>query len=73
MKRFFGVFVLTPGEQRVFILGVLLLMLVVFVVHKRRAEHEKSGHEISAAATPTLTSPSVPPAAEDPDDVGPEE
>jgi len=35
MKRFFAMFVLTPGEQRVVIFVVLALVIGIFIKHHR--------------------------------------
>ncbi len=42
MKRFFAMFVLTPGEQRVIIFVVLALVIAVFIKNHREMSLERS-------------------------------
>jgi hypothetical protein len=54
MKRLFGIFVLTPAEQRVVILVVLLLVAFAWFKHQRDLSYE-SAPPSSAAAAPVIS------------------
>ena len=56
MKRFFGVFVLTPAEQRLIIFVVLLLVAIAWFKHQR-ALHSNAAAHFTPAPTPTLSPP----------------
>lgn len=58
MKRFFGVFVLTPGEQRLIIFVILLLVAVAWVKHERNLQNPAMSQLApSASPTPQATTP----------------
>jgi hypothetical protein len=62
MKRFFGVFVLTPAEQRLIVFVILLLVAVAWFKHQRNLENAvrpEPTPEISA--TPQGAAVSSPP------------
>ncbi|HWM23294.1 MAG TPA: hypothetical protein VNP98_00595 [Chthoniobacterales bacterium] len=42
MKRFFAMFVLTPGEQRVVVLAVLMLLGWTWLKHQQEVRRETS-------------------------------
>ena len=52
MKRSFGIFILTPAEQRVVIFVVVLLLAFAVFKRQRDLKHE------SASRAPSLHSPS---------------
>lgn len=54
MKRLLGVFALTPAEQRLIILVVLLLVAFAWFKHQRDLSYE-SAPLSSAAATPVIS------------------
>jgi hypothetical protein len=62
MKRFFGVFVLTPAEQRLIIFVIVLLVAVAWFKHQRNVQNPvrfEPTPEISA--TPQGAAVSTPP------------
>jgi hypothetical protein len=52
MKRFFGVFVLTPGEQRLIIFVILLLVAVAWVKRERNLQNSRMP-QLAPSASPT--------------------
>jgi hypothetical protein len=56
MKRFFGVFVLTPAEQRLIILVILLLVAVAWFKHHRNLQNAPLPQPASTAS-PTAPEP----------------
>jgi hypothetical protein len=56
MKRLFGIFSLTPAEQRVVIFVVLLLVAVAWFKHQRDLSYESASP--ATAAAPPVISPS---------------
>ena len=61
MKRFFAMFVLTPGEQRVVIFAVLALVIGIFVKHHREMS-------LKDTPLPSLESSAMPPLSPTPNE-----
>jgi hypothetical protein len=62
MKRFFGVFVLMPAEQRLIILVILLLVAVAWFKHQRNLENAiRLPPTPGISATPQGAAVSTPP------------
>jgi hypothetical protein len=57
MKRFFAMFVLTPGEQRVVIFVVLALVLGIFVKHHREMRLNDAQRSVLEPSLTPLVSP----------------
>jgi hypothetical protein len=62
MKRFFGVFVLTPAEQRLIIFVILLLVAIAWFKHQRNLQNPPMPQPaLGASPTPQGAAVSKPP------------